>query len=465
MSEDAGLSKSWNSSLRMEAAVDRVIGGLGKVQHGKSGLNRRYFMAVDRDIRLYLAEHLARAGVKINWDHKLASIEKAHDEPGAELLFKDGQIGRADIVVNTGGMQAAALQQSSTLSSAKVLPYATYYGTRRVYVDEYLEKYASFFRDGNWVEIVPETPDTPYVSMQMVCLPDSIFQIRWIFSRPARGDSDPLFRPQGTIQDASKTPPEFFEEFLGCLGTIKQKFPRTSADLLQRIFSFHELKKDRILQWYLRLQVPDPQSLVAGSLKDTYHVIPIGDAARRLPFLRSHGARLAMDDALFLASWFKQRLDRSQNLHSMEQNFYNLAATRGRWLGAAVAAIEHLRDAHGQKRLDKAEMEAILGVSISDIVDASTTTSVERLYGTEAKNIIRSTKRGSKLPKTRKIPGLTVRHPRRWRFANETYETCTSGNRIVPVKEDASREVRADVPLEHYNVAEDNSNDYGRAAG
>ena len=297
------------TDFRNAVAVDNILGGRGRVSKDVS-TRASGFSASDKDVRGWLIRQLAEQGVQVHWDHKLVSLEKVPDGHGANLMFEGKPPVSTDIVIDSSGLRSAAINYGRSVPQPVLLPYATYNGTRRMSSQDFGAKYHHYFHDGNSFSVVPESPGDPWIHVSKVHLRDGKstpedhqVEVRWIYSRPPRDGVDPLYRPHRAPEEAKEIPCEFYQEFLDF---IRQHPSKNVRSKLSRFFSLSDLQNDRILNWHLRVRLPPQEYFVTNSIRDSYQVIAIGDAARGLPIVKSSGAVAAMTDAHKLSLWLAE---------------------------------------------------------------------------------------------------------------------------------------------------------------
>lgn len=357
-------------------SVDAIVGGVGKLKDASPEAAQRW-QAIDRSLRKYILGYVAQE--KIHWNHQLASLTRAPDRRGLVLKFKDGGETTADLVIDTGGLRAPGFSALQKLPEPKLLPYVSYYGTRRISYQQYLEKFASFFGSGNTIEYAPATSDTPYIQIKKVHhpnksssatpssapengIPDHTVEIRWVFSRAPRSDSDPLWRPNRTASEAKDIPPELIEEILTT--TRSPTFSDQQRSVLSSVFTKDNLPSDRILNWHLRLRLP-ARSLLMDSKCDeseAYQIIALGDAVHGLPIIGSQGTNVALTDAARFVEWYlrsQQRLTQDVGRDSFYADCRRLYL---HWGKAAVLAVQRLRSIHGQEPFSDEVVGGIVGL-------------------------------------------------------------------------------------------------------
>lgn len=375
-----------HSTFRQDIAADRLLGGVGKLTD-QSPESSATFQAIDRDLRLWLVHKLQERGVEINWDHKLSTISKAENGNGAFLSFEQNHGTEADIIVDAGGLRSPAFENHLTSTpQPKLLPYATYYGSRRMAASDFSQNLEHYFRTGNMIELVPESATVPFIQIKKVHLSASgsssqSVELRWVYSRPAQEGSDPLYRPDRTPEEAKNIPDEFYQEILT---TIERDFSKKQRSMLKSFFDLSNLHSDRILNLHLRLRLPPQQYFVENYNHGSYQVIAIGDAAHGLPIVESRCAGLAAEDASDLARWL-QKVDAGDSKHDDDENFYKRPNVSREWFKQAVQAIQRLRRCHGQTQLSRAELQEIIGYWV-DGVDVESLESEDASSSSETEN-------------------------------------------------------------------------------
>ena len=120
--------------------------------------------------------------------------------------------------------------------------------------------------------------------------------ISYAYSRPARESADSLFVPGRSLTAAGEVPEQLFEEICAL-----EKHLDDSA--FAEVFNADAMRRDRLLNWLMRsVLVPRAELQKAAE----QGIMLIGDAAHHVPILGSHGANMAIEDAVALASHIDQ---------------------------------------------------------------------------------------------------------------------------------------------------------------
>jgi len=355
--------------LRPKTAVDRAVGGNGRVSD-QSPKGSASFQAVDRDVRKWLVELLAKQGGFVNWDHRLTAVRPAAEGSGAELCFENQEPTIADLVIDAGGLGSPCFDYDvEAAPKPRLLPYACYAGRRRMRSHDFLDKYSHYFRDGNTIELAGDiATSTPFISLQKVHLGERDqeghdIELRWVFSRPSLGGHDPLYRPGRTPEEAKVIPPELYKEMLASVTLFSPK----KQSMLQQFFDLLDLHSDRILHWHLRVRLPAQQYFATNADRKTFYAFAMGDAAHSVPILKSNGAVQAFHDARHMAESIVALLDCPGGVGCLRlSSTTKLPFRTGEWLREAEDSIQRLRQVHGQREHTTEELLGILGITLQE---------------------------------------------------------------------------------------------------
>lgn len=347
----------------LQAATDQVLRTQGQKSLSEDGS----FFAADRDVRQYLADKLKQQGVEISWETKVTSVASLDGTTELEVFLDNGQKAHFDVVVNASGLRSPVGKTVKPI----LLPYCTYNGSRRVSHDEWNESWQPYFGEQATIEFVSTGEGAPYFTVQRI-MPNEVsrpVEVRWTYSRPAKDDNDPLHRPRRKPEESKDIPQAFYDEFAQAIPSILRSQATTDATTLRDAFTIENVKEDRILHWHLRVQ----PNFMTYSANDT--IINIGDAAHGLPILRSYGAQLAMRDAVRTAERLLQDKDTTMDEARIEGDFKNDIATYWR---DTISSINRLRRIHSQAELAHADLESLLGMSVPDHADATSSKHVAK---------------------------------------------------------------------------------------
>lgn len=114
--------------------------------------------------------------------------------------------------------------------------------------------------------------------------------LSFTYSRPARNDIDPLYKPNRPIAGATDIPEEYYEELSG-LKNLDQPF--------KTIFEPEEVRRSRSLHWLMRSALIAQADALSLAERGVFFV---GDALHATPILGSTGANMAITDALELGA-------------------------------------------------------------------------------------------------------------------------------------------------------------------
>jgi hypothetical protein len=83
----------------------------------------------------------------------------------------------------------------------------------------------------------------------------NLVSVSWIYSRPSRGSTDPLHKPNRPVSGAKDIPEHFYEE-VSALQNLEQPF--------KEVFDEEKLRLERVLYWLMRsvlVSLPELQEL------------------------------------------------------------------------------------------------------------------------------------------------------------------------------------------------------------
>jgi len=285
--------------FRRATAVDACFGRRGRI-YSSDLPSFTHYRAIDSEVRKVLAQ-----GHDIHWNHKITNVQL--EKSTTHLTFENGSTKHSRFLVDAGGEQSAFRNILLPSSQATVLPYVVYAGRRRITHSEYRDAgYAEYFGTYNAAWQYPDKQGEPFLTVSKVHLwPDQKsnaagavvgdmpdIELRWTYSRPANGPSDPLYRPNRPKDEATKIPEAFYQE-------VAQLQKERLSSLMYKLFDDAEqLKNDRVLHWLQRKRLVSKNTLLVLADKK---IVLLGDSAHGLPNLQSKGASYAMYDAVRFA--------------------------------------------------------------------------------------------------------------------------------------------------------------------
>ncbi|KAL6697703.1 hypothetical protein J3F84DRAFT_369724 [Trichoderma pleuroticola] len=288
-------------TFRRRIAVDGLFGGSGNIEP-KSIVSSGKVNSTSFRAHREKFEKLLREGLDVQWENSLEKVEEAPS--GIILHMQNGQKLESTCVVGADGPHSNTRKSLSPTTSFTILPYVAFNGKRRVKRALYDSLYAPAFNGSNVIEKKRgEVVLTVSVNEQQA---DAV-SINWIFSRPARGSTDPLHRPNRPVSDATDIPKEFFDEIESLHG-LDQPF--------KEVFDSEKLKMERVLHWLMRTVLVSRQELGALANKGVFFM---GDSVHAEPILGGEGANNAIIDGMELAkciskfgqggiaSWYESR--------------------------------------------------------------------------------------------------------------------------------------------------------------
>jgi 2-polyprenyl-6-methoxyphenol hydroxylase-like FAD-dependent oxidoreductase len=287
-------------TFKCRVAVDGAVGGSGKINPSALILSNQVDKSSFRAHREKL-ELLLREGLDVQWEHALERVEESSDGE-LQLCLKSGPTLKRSFIVGVDGPHSITRKSFSPSTELSILPIVAFNGKRRVERALFDEVYGPAMDGANVVEVKVNE-----VVLQVSIIEQKADQIgiSWIYSRPSRGSTDPLYKPNRPVSGATDIPKEFFQE-IDALGNLEQPF--------KEIFNAEKLQKERILHWLMRVvlvPLPELQEL------NKKGVVLMGDSVHAEPILGGNGANEAIGDGIALAeciangdsisSWYERR--------------------------------------------------------------------------------------------------------------------------------------------------------------
>lgn len=275
------------STFTKRVAVDAGIGGAGSIN--PEGYGYRNLEPSSFRVHRGKLEDLLREGLDVRWEHTLQNI-KMHE--GLILEFANGQSAIVDVVVGLEGPHSVIRKQFLPSEHPDILSYVAFNGKRRIPRAVFDDVYASAFKNTTVLEV---RHGDIVLNISINEATQDLVSISWVYSRPARGSSDALHKPNRPNAAAKDIPKEFFTE-VGDLKELAQPF----VD----VFDVEKLRNERILHWLMRsifIRKSEVQQLGQRG------IVLMGDAAHAEQIIGGGGANAAIDDGMSFAEWIVEK--------------------------------------------------------------------------------------------------------------------------------------------------------------
>jgi len=268
--------------FKSRVAVDVSINGSGKISNAAATSG-----TCIRAHRGRLEEWL-REGLDVRWNLGLHQVKRPPDNAGAITLCLDNeQKVQSDMVIGADGPHSALRKTLLPESELTILPYVAYNGKRRLDRAEFEEKIRPHMQDSN---ILNFKHADARINISINDYASGKVSLSWTYSRPSRGPSDPLHKPERAVFGAPKIPDELYQE----LDRLrKADLPQPFSHLFEADF-----QQDRILHWLMRTILVPKNDLLSLAQDD---IVLMGDAAHAQPIVGGNGANEAISDAVSLA--------------------------------------------------------------------------------------------------------------------------------------------------------------------
>jgi 2-polyprenyl-6-methoxyphenol hydroxylase-like FAD-dependent oxidoreductase len=274
------------SKFRRTVAVDSAVGGTGALNLPSMLDPSSIAPSSFRAHRKYL-ERLLREGLDIRWKHKIDGVETS--ATGAVLRPNRRTDVASDCIIGVDGVHSSVRKSMLPHTSSKTLPFVVYYRRRKIPRAIWDIDYAPYMHSST---VLQTRHGNTVLQLQVNHQNADATKIGWIYSRPARGPTDALYRPDRPLADATTIPEEFFNEVAALQN---QNLPQPFHTLL----STSEEHQDGTLHWLMRTTSVSKPDLVQCTSK---RVVLIGDAVHAEPIVGGCGANAAIEDGVELAN-------------------------------------------------------------------------------------------------------------------------------------------------------------------
>ncbi|OTB09664.1 hypothetical protein M426DRAFT_6927 [Hypoxylon sp. CI-4A] len=167
-----------------------------------------------------------------------------------------------------------------------VLPCVAFNGKLRVERTLFDSVYAPAMRSTNVIET---TRGDIVLHVSVYEQREDSVSVGWIYSRLAKGPTDPLHKPNRPVSGATSIPDEFFQRGRGSQG---------ARPTIPDVFDTEKLRLERVLHWLMRTVLVNQQELHALAEKGVFF---IGDSIHAEPILGGEGSCNATTDGISLA--------------------------------------------------------------------------------------------------------------------------------------------------------------------
>jgi 2-polyprenyl-6-methoxyphenol hydroxylase-like FAD-dependent oxidoreductase len=272
------------STFRRAVAVDGPVGGTGEINH-KSIIHTGDITSSSFRAHRERLERLLREGLDIRWKHEVDEIQQSPS--GMVLCLQTGEKINSNYIVGVDGPHSSVRNSMSPNTSLRILPFVAFNGKRRVTRAIFDSVYAPYMQSSNIIEM---KRDSVVLQVQVSEQQEDLVSVAWVYSRPARGPTDALHKPNRPLSGATNIPEEFFEE-INTLKDLQQPF--------KEVFDADKLRQENVLHWLMRTVRVSVQELVQFAKKGVFF---IGDAVHAEPIIGGGGANGAIKDGVELAN-------------------------------------------------------------------------------------------------------------------------------------------------------------------
>jgi 2-polyprenyl-6-methoxyphenol hydroxylase-like FAD-dependent oxidoreductase len=222
--------------------------------------------------------------VRVRSEQALERVEKAPDSH-VVLCLPNGQKLDSNRVIGVDDPHSNTRKSMSPRTEFNVLPFVAFNGKRRIARALFDEIYAPAMKDSSIIEL--KQKDT-VLNISINEQTADLVSVSWIYSRPSRGATDPLHKPNRPVSGATDIPEEFYQEVVA-LQNLEQPF--------KEVFNEEKLRVERVLHWLMRsilVSLPELQELGKKG------VFFMGDSVHVEPIIGGNGANVAIRDGVGL---------------------------------------------------------------------------------------------------------------------------------------------------------------------
>lgn len=268
-------------SFREKVAVDAQ-------RDGSSSLSRMNSSAPADAFRCHRGrlEALLGKDLSISWNKRLKNLQLNSQAQEHTASFDGEYTLKTRCLIGCDGPHSATRQSLCPEMKLQVLPYVVFNGKRFIPITDYMKTMHVYMQNKS---LIQAHKGNTLLEISVNDTSGSDVSISYTYSRPAKENNDPLYKPDRPIPSASLIPEDFYEE----LATLQDLEPP-----FKMIFNAEKVRRDRVLHWLMRSLTPD---LSEAQRLAKHGVILIGDAAHATPILGGEGANMAIRDGIDLA--------------------------------------------------------------------------------------------------------------------------------------------------------------------
>ncbi|MCJ1319462.1 hypothetical protein MMC15_004798 [Xylographa vitiligo] len=282
------------STLRKGVASDRLIGGAGWLEHAR--LNNSTgevliaqdstpvaaFRANRNALRQWISD-CGEEGMDIRYNHRLKSFQSKPS--GVHVEFENGARFSGSLLVAADGVHSTVRQQILPHVNPEVMPAVVYHGEFSVTRDEFARTFAPLMGKANLIAGLGDNFNTP---ITIADADKQRYYLDWSYSRPIKGRSDPLYRPDASAEEAKQIPQALLDE----LGSLQLAEPWAS------VLNPEAIQEHSVFSWTSRYVHMPPTDFEAAAKEG---VVFLGDSWHAMPIFGGEGGNHAIVDAVELA--------------------------------------------------------------------------------------------------------------------------------------------------------------------
>ncbi|RMZ83225.1 hypothetical protein DV738_g1194, partial [Chaetothyriales sp. CBS 135597] len=286
------------SSLIRAVTPDRHLGGKGWIDQALRDNHTGELLvapeadtkqAIIRANRNALRSWVADCGeeeLDIRYGHKFKSFGGKPGKLTAE--FENGAKHQGSLIVAADGVFSTVRSKVLSHISPEVVPVVVYHGEFELTRSEFDRLIKGHIGESNILAGVGDGFNTPIT----VCnINNSSAHLDWSYSRPVKGESDLLYRPNATAKEAKQIPQALLDEIES----------RKLAEPWSLFMNAEAMQKQQVFNWVSRC-VFVPRDDVERAAEQG--VVFVGDSWHAMPIFGGEGGNHALVDGVELAAAF-----------------------------------------------------------------------------------------------------------------------------------------------------------------
>ncbi|RMD42783.1 hypothetical protein DV735_g2316, partial [Chaetothyriales sp. CBS 134920] len=238
----------------------------------------------------------------IRYGHKFKSFSGGPGKLTAE--FENGAKYQGSLIVAADGVFSTVRSTVLSHVTPEVVPVVVYHGEFELTRSEFDRLLKGHLGGSNVLAGVGDGFNTPIT----VCnITNSTTHLDWSYSRPARSENDPLFRPNATTEEAKQIPHALLDEIES----------RKLAEPWSLFINAEAMEKQQVFNWVSRCVFVTRDDVERAAKQG---VVFVGDSWHAMPIFGGEGGNHAIVDGVELATAL---VEAGGDVNKAVANYYN----------------------------------------------------------------------------------------------------------------------------------------------